>query len=85
MRTIQITKAVKSGKSEKRAVDHEATTLAIEKQKLLIEKFQSWVWQDKERKKLLTSIYEQKYCSNVLRRYNGSFLEFKGMNDEIIN
>lgn len=83
MRTIQITKAVKSGKSEKRTVDHEATTLAIEKQKLLIEKFQSWVWQDKERKKLLTSIYEQKYCSNVLRRYNGSFLEFKGMNDEI--
>ena len=80
MRTIQITTTIRSGSTEKRVTDHDATALAIEKQKMLIEKFQSWVWQDEKRKELLTDIYEEKYYSNVIRRFNGSFLELPGMN-----
>lgn len=83
MRTIQITTEVRSGTMKKRVVDKDQTTVVLEKQRLLIDKFKSWVWADNKRKELLTRIYEEKYCSNVIRRYDGSFLEFPGLNKDI--
>lgn len=83
MRTIQITTEVRNGLEKKRVVDREQTTVVIEKQRLLINKFKSWVWEDPKRKEYLTKIYEEKYCSNVIRRFNGNFLEFPGLNSEI--
>ena len=83
MRTIQITTEVKVGKEKKRIVDKEQTTIVLEKQRLLIEKFRSWIFEDERRKKILTDIYEEKYCSIVNRRYNGSFLEFPNINPSI--
>lgn len=83
MRTIQITTEIGTGKNKKRIVDKEQTTLALEKQQQLIDKFRSWVFEDPERTKLLTDIYEEKYCSIVTRRYNGSFLEFPNMNPDL--
>lgn len=83
MRTIEITTEVKNGLSKKRVIDKEQTTVVLEKQRLLIDKFRSWVWSNESRKKYLMDIYEQKYCSNVIRRYDGSFLEFPGLNEDI--
>ena len=42
MRTIQITKEIIQGGKKKRVVDQEQTMLALEKQRLLVEKFQSF-------------------------------------------
>ena len=83
MRTIQITKEVIQGGKKKRVVDQEQTMLALEKQRLLVEKFQGWIWEDEKRKNYLIGIYEEKYCSSVIRRYDGSFLDFPGLNPDV--
>ncbi|MBP3696845.1 MAG: DEAD/DEAH box helicase family protein [Clostridia bacterium] len=59
------------------------TELAKEKQKKLINEFQSWVWKDKKRKERLEKIYETKFGCIRKRMFDGSFLSFPGMSDEI--
>ena len=49
----------------------------------LCEEFKNWVWTDEERKNRLKKIYEDKYCSSVIRHYDGSFLTFPEMNKDI--
>ena len=70
----------KSGKTTKSSLNNEETMLAIEKQKALIEEFQSWVWKSPERKKKLEKIYSEKFGSIKQRHYDGSFLELPGLN-----
>ena len=82
MKAVAITDEVQSltNKSGKRRVINKTeTVLALEKQKNIIEEFQSWVWKDNKRKKRLQEIYDEKYCSSVIRRYDGSFLTFPHM------
>ncbi len=86
MQSVQVNDTVKSDytKSGKQSVlNKEETVLALEKQKLLIRDFKDWIWQDPKRKKRLERIYEERYCSVKSRHYNGSFLEFPYMNQEI--
>lgn len=86
MRPVAITEEVacKTNKSGKKRVINQSETLsAIEKQKKLIETFRSWVWQSETRKERLISIYEEKYSSYRVRRYDGRFLEFPEMNKSI--
>lgn len=71
----------KSGK--KRKINKTETLLAIEKQKKIIEAFRDWVWKDPVRKERLQEIYEMKYCSSIVRHYDGSFLEFPQMNPDM--
>ena len=71
----------KSGKQ--RVINKNETVLAMEKQKALIEKFGDWVWRDEKRKRRLEKIYEEKYASVKQRHFNGSFLEFPGMDSSI--
>lgn len=63
----------------KRVINEAETILAIDKQNKIIQEFQKWVWADKDRKKRLEDIYEEKYVSCVTRQYNGSFLTFPNM------
>ena len=56
--------------------------LALEKQKLLIEKFREWVWKEPSRKERLHRIYEEKFCSTSIRHYDGSFLSFPQMSPD---
>ena len=79
MKNVFVTDEVKSltNKSgKKRKLNKTETVLALEKQKLLIEKFREWVWKNPTRKERLHRIYEEKYCSSVIRHYDGSFLKF---------
>lgn len=70
-------------KSGKRSVVNKSATLEIlEKQKLLINEFQNWIWEDEERKRKLENIYDEKFGGVKQRHYDGSFLEFPGMNPE---
>lgn len=71
----------KSGRQN--VVNKEETVLALEKQKLLIDEFKQWVWSDPKRKKQLEEIYEVKYASIKQRHFDGSFLEFPGLDPAI--
>ncbi len=81
MQSVAVYDHVKSGKATtKSTLNKEETMLAIEKQKALIEEFQSWVWKSPERKKRLEKIYSEKFGSIKQRHYDGSFLELPGLN-----
>ena len=71
----------KSG--EKWVLNQSETLLASEKQKLMIEKFQKWVWADEKRKERLVEIYENKFACVRTRTYDGSFLTFPNMNSAV--
>ena len=71
----------KSG--EKRIINQAETLLALEKQRLMIEKFQSWVWTDEKRKDRLVEIYESKFAFVRTRTFDGSFLTFPNMSPKV--
>lgn len=86
MKTITITDEVtcttnKSG--VKRVINKKETLLAMEKQKLLIEEFQKWVWQDEKRKERLEIIFENNFSCVKARHFDGSFLQIPGMSEKI--
>lgn len=64
-------------------VNKQETAAALEKQRLIIEKFKGWVWRNKERKDRLTEIFEYKFSSVRSRRFDGSFLTFPTMNKDV--
>ncbi len=66
-----------------RKLNQAETLLAIEKQKLIIKSFQDWVWLDPKRKQRLHETYENRYSSNKVRRFDGSFLSCPGLNPDI--
>lgn len=59
------------------------TAAAREKQKAIENKFQSWVFNDPERRQRLVRKYNDIYNNIRLRQYDGSHLTFPGMNPEI--
>ncbi len=69
--------------SEKRVVNPEATLAAKEKQKLIKEKFKGWVFADPERTERLVRLYNDTYNNLRLRLFDGSHLDFPGMNQGI--
>lgn len=67
----------------RRVLNEAETILAIEKQKVMLDKFQKWVWTDERRKDRLRSIYEEKYAYYRARRFDGSFLEFPNLSKDV--
>lgn len=67
-----------------RKLNVKETTLAQQKQAVIKEAFRDWIWEDPQRRHELTEKYNRLFNSNRERQYDGSFLEFPGMNDEII-
>lgn len=65
--------------NEKTVVDQEATALAQEKMSRIKERFSEWLWEDDERQVRLARLYNDTYNTNVVPKYDGSFLTFKGM------
>ena len=64
-------------------LNKEATQAAQEKQRLICEKFQDWVFREPERRQKLVAIYNEKFNALRPREYDGSHLKFPGMNPEI--
>lgn len=84
LRPMQITDEVEDENGNKRrVVNAKETALACEKQDLIKEKFQSWIWEDPQRREALCKIYNEKFNSIRPREYDGSHLAFPGMNPEI--
>ena len=69
--------------SEKRVVNHEQTLAAREKQKLIKERFRSWVFSDPDRTERLVRLYNDTYNNLRPRLFDGSHLDFPGMNETI--
>ena len=64
----------------KRVLNKAETTAALEKQQLLIREFQEWIWKDPARRERLETIFENKFSCVRRRIFDGSFLQFPGMN-----
>ena len=59
------------------------TAIAQGKQELVKEAFANWIWKDPQRRERLCKLYNQKFNSIRPREYDGSHLNFVGMNPEI--
>lgn len=59
------------------------TAIAQGKQALIKQAFQDWIWKDPERRERLTRLYNDKFNSIRPREYDGSHINFAGINPEI--
>ncbi len=83
MKSPTIYDVIREGDREERVVNQEATMAAREKQKLIKEKFRSWVFSDPERTERLVRIYNDIFNNLRPRRFDGSHLDYPGMNSTI--
>lgn len=59
------------------------TVIAQSKQELIKQAFQDWVWAEPERREQLVKLYNERFNSIRPREYDGSHLNFAGINTEI--
>jgi N12 class adenine-specific DNA methylase len=83
MKSPTIYDTIQAGDREERVVNQEATMAAREKQKLIKERFRSWVFTDPERTERLVRTYNDTYNNLRPRAFDGSHLDFPGMNQAI--
>src|SRR6202035_3519837 len=80
MKTPAIYDTITDGDREVRVLNQEATLAAREKQKRIKERFRSWVFADHERTERLVRLYNDTNNNLRSRLFDGSHLEFPGMN-----
>ena len=68
---------------EHRVLNRKETTLAQQKQELIQEEFKEWIFKDMSRRETLCKIYNERFNSVRPREYDGSHIQFVGMNPEI--
>jgi len=66
-----------------RVLNKKETTLAQQKQELIKQKFQDWIWKDPERRHKLVKLYNERFNSHRPREYDGSHIQFIGTNPDI--
>ena len=69
--------------NEKRVLNKKETVLAQQKQQLIKDAFRDWIWKDHHRRERLTTLYNEKFNSMRPREYDGSHINFVGMNPAI--
>lgn len=79
MKTPMIYDTVQHGDREERVVNQEETLAAREKQKLIKERFKSWVFSEPERTERLVRTYNDTYNNLRPRLFDGGHLDFPGM------
>jgi len=83
MKTPTIYDTIDHGDREERVVNQEATMAAREKQKLIKEQFRSWVFADPLRTERLVRLYNDTYNNLRPRLFDGSHLDYPGMNQAL--
>ena len=83
MKTPVIYDTIQNGDREERVVNQGATWAAREKQKLIKERFRSWVFSEPNRTERLVRLYNDTYNNLRPRLFDGSHLDFPGMNQNI--
>lgn len=64
-------------------LDKKATAIAQGKQEQIKQAFQDWIWKDPQRRERLCRLYNDKFNAVRPREYDGSRLNFVGINPEI--
>ena len=84
LRDVRIYDTVKDpdGK-ERRVLNHNATTLATQKQQAIKDAFRDWIWKDPQRRQTLVKQYNELFNSIRPREYDGQHIVFGGINPEI--
>ena len=83
MKTPVIYDTIQHGDREERVVNQEATLAAREKQKQIKERFRSWAFADPDRTERLVRLYNDTYNNLRPCLFDGSHLDFPGMNQTI--
>ena len=84
LRDVKVFDYVEDENGTKRAVlNKKETAIAQSKQELIKQAFKDWIWSDPERREELCRIYNEKFNSVRPREYDGSHLNFVGINPEI--
>ena len=84
LRTVTVRDRIDDGGGKYHyVVNKEATMLAREKQNQIKEAFKDWIWKDQERRQKYVDYYNETFNNIRLREYDGSHLEFPGMNPDI--
>jgi len=84
LRPIKVTDTIELSDGKKKSIlNQKETTLAQDKQNLMQNAFKEWIFKDPERREALVEKYNIIYNSTRPREYDGSHLEFPGMNSEI--
>ncbi len=84
LRDVRIFDYVEDAEGKKTPVlNKKETAIAQGKQELIKQAFQDWIWKDPARRERLTRLYNDKFNSTRPREYDGSHLNFVGMNPEI--
>ena len=73
----------KDAEGKIKIINKEETAKLLEKQRQMIEEFKKWVWADEARKNRLQRAYCRKYGNIRQRHFDGSFLLFPDMSDEV--
>ena len=68
---------------ERRVLNSKETTLAQQKQQAIRDAFRDWIWRDPDRRHTLVARYNELFNSTRPREYDGSHINFAGMNPEI--
>ena len=68
---------------KKPILNKKETAIAQGKQDLIKQEFLNWIWKEPERRQRLTAYYNEKFNAIRPREYDGSHLNFYGMNPEI--
>lgn len=84
LRDVRIFDYIEDGNGRKTAeLNKKETAIAQGKQELIKQAFADWIWSDPERREQLTKLYNEKFNSIRPREYDGSHLNFVGINPEI--
>jgi N12 class adenine-specific DNA methylase len=68
---------------DKTVLNRKETTLAQQKQESIKQAFRDWIFKDPERRHELVDFYNKRFNSIRPREYDGSHINFAGMNPEI--
>lgn len=80
LRETKVYKSVGYGEEKKSVLDLDATRAAQRKAQKIEESFESWIFQDPQRRADLVDTYNRKFNAIRPREYDGSHLTFPGMN-----
>ena len=83
LRDTKIYDTVQDAEGEHRELNRKETMLAQQKQELIKEEFKEWIFKDLHRREDLCKIYNERFNSIRPREYDGSHIQFVGMNPEI--
>lgn len=83
LRDTKIYDTVRDADGEHRVLNKKETMLAQQKQEMIKEAFQEWIFKDIDRREDLCRTYNVTFNSIRPREFDGSHIRFEGMNPEI--